>query len=199
MYMFGALSMLCKQIDLMRIRLCMSRKQIWLVIQLKIDVFVFAFYVIQVYHIICEMCSRLKREGGYAISLAVVNLSMAHQRPLQGQARGEHSSFITHRYIQGGQKIMARPRKVVMDVPANELSNEFAPVHTTNAIRRYSLSLPTDVYEKLEELADERGTTILALLRQFIRLGVLAAETDLEDPENGVFIRTNGKDTRLLI
>ncbi|MCA0354725.1 MAG: hypothetical protein LCH85_22250 [Chloroflexi bacterium] len=59
--------------------------------------------------------------------------------------------------------------------------------------KRYNLALPDDLYGQLQELADKKQTTVVALLRQFIKLGLTAVE--LEDkPDGELIFRQNGKD-----
>lgn len=41
-------------------------------------------------------------------------------------------------------------------------------------IRRYNLALSTDLYDDLQAAADRRGTTVVALLRTFTKLGLIA-------------------------
>lgn len=40
--------------------------------------------------------------------------------------------------------------------------------------KRYNLALPQDMFDALQAEADTRSTSIVELLRQFIRLGLLA-------------------------
>ncbi len=39
--------------------------------------------------------------------------------------------------------------------------------------KRYSLNLPQELFESVEELADKQDTTSAELIRRFIRLGVV--------------------------
>lgn len=70
--------------------------------------------------------------------------------------------------------------------------------------QRYTLTLPTELYQELTTLADRRGMTIKELVRQFMKLGLLVAKFE-ETPNTGLFLKEqqNGsegtRETRLLL
>lgn len=64
-------------------------------------------------------------------------------------------------------------------------------------IRRYSLILPDPIYEQLNDIADEKGTTMAELIRRFIGLGFLAMKTS-NDPDSELLLR-NGDTIRGII
>jgi hypothetical protein len=47
--------------------------------------------------------------------------------------------------------------------------------------KRYNLSLPEQLYEELGREANERGVTIVELLRSFIKLGLLIMKMEKKD------------------
>ena len=55
-------------------------------------------------------------------------------------------------------------------------------------IRRYSLILPDSIYEQLEDIANEKGTTLAELIRRFIALGLLAMKVEKE-PDSELLLR----------
>lgn len=68
---------------------------------------------------------------------------------------------------------------------------------------RYTLSLPAELYEELRKQADKRGMSIKELVRQSLKLGLLAVKLE-DDPETGLFMkeRVNSdsiRETRLLL
>jgi len=67
-----------------------------------------------------------------------------------------------------------------------------------NGVKRYSLNLPCDVYDKVKEVADENDTSVMELLKRFIKLGLVAAEVE-KDENSELIIRQNGKDKELMI
>jgi len=64
--------------------------------------------------------------------------------------------------------------------------------------RRYNLALPGDLYDELQKLAEKNGTSIVEMLRRFIRLGLLAARLQ-EDPNSALLIRDGDTETRVLL
>jgi predicted DNA-binding protein len=62
-----------------------------------------------------------------------------------------------------------------------------------NTMRRFNLNLPSEVVERLEELADAKGATIQTLIRRFIILGLTAIELE-KNADDGLIIRRDGVD-----
>jgi hypothetical protein len=55
---------------------------------------------------------------------------------------------------------------------------------------RYTLALPTEVYDELREQSEKRGTSIKELVRQSLKLGLVAMRLEAEDgPDAGIFIK----------
>lgn len=53
---------------------------------------------------------------------------------------------------------------------------------------RYTLSLPTVIYDELRQHAEARGMTIKEVVRQCLRFGLIALKTD-DDPNVDIVIR----------
>ncbi len=68
----------------------------------------------------------------------------------------------------------------------------------TNAAKRYNFVLPEELYQELQALADRRHTTVVDLLRRFVKLGLLVAKAE-ESPDTGFFIRKGDEEQRLLL
>jgi len=64
-------------------------------------------------------------------------------------------------------------------------------------IRRYSLLLPDPIYEQIDDIAKEKGSTMAEMIRRFIALGLLAIEAE-KDPGSEFMLRT-GEKTRAII
>ncbi|MEK7500751.1 MAG: hypothetical protein AAB642_01340 [Patescibacteria group bacterium] len=47
--------------------------------------------------------------------------------------------------------------------------------------KRYTLVLPDELFEQLQQVATDRDTTVVAILRQFIKLGLLAVQLKKSD------------------
>lgn len=68
----------------------------------------------------------------------------------------------------------------------------------TSAAKRYNLVLPEDLYKEVQALADRRHTTVVDLLRRFIKLGLLVAKAE-ESPDTAFLIREGDKEQQLLL
>jgi hypothetical protein len=65
-------------------------------------------------------------------------------------------------------------------------------------LRRYSLVLPEELYCEVEQLARERHTSVVELLRRFIKLGLLAVQIE-NSPGKALLIREGDKERQLLL
>lgn len=64
--------------------------------------------------------------------------------------------------------------------------------------RRYNLGLPETLYNDLERVAKEQGTTVVELIRRFIKLGLLAIELQ-QSPGSGLIMRKDGEDHKVML
>jgi len=60
--------------------------------------------------------------------------------------------------------------------------------------KRYNLALPVELFDELSHLADAENTTMLEVIRKFIKLGLLLHKQDYE-----ILLKTKEGKTRLLI
>jgi ATP-dependent Clp protease ATP-binding subunit ClpC len=65
-------------------------------------------------------------------------------------------------------------------------------------VRRHSLVLPEELFQRVQALASAEQTTVTDLLRRFTRLGLLVMETQ-SDPDTSIVIRQGDKEQRLLL
>ena len=65
-------------------------------------------------------------------------------------------------------------------------------------IKKYNLALPQELFDELQEVADKRHTTVVELLRRFIKLGLIASQID-ETPDAALIIREGNKEREILI
>lgn len=65
-------------------------------------------------------------------------------------------------------------------------------------IKKYNLALPQALFDELQEVADKRHTTVVELLRRFIKLGLIATQID-ETPGAALIIREGDKEREILI
>ncbi len=64
-------------------------------------------------------------------------------------------------------------------------------------VKSYNLVIPEDLFDTVQELADKRQTTVVELLRRFIKLGLLVAH--VEDTPGAAFIIREGDSEREVI
>ena len=69
-----------------------------------------------------------------------------------------------------------------------------------NELKRYNLVLTADLFNELQVLADREGTTVVELMRRAFKILLLISKSD-PDPmsEEGLFLKTRGKERKLLI
>jgi len=68
---------------------------------------------------------------------------------------------------------------------------------------RYTLTLPSDIYEELRIQAENRGTSIKDLVRQSLKMGLLAMKVE-ESLDTGLFLKERAeaggiRETRLIL
>jgi hypothetical protein len=68
----------------------------------------------------------------------------------------------------------------------------------TSAAKRYNFVLPKELYQELQALADHRHTTVVDLLRRFVKLGLLVAKAE-ESPDMAFILREGDKERELLL
>ncbi len=64
--------------------------------------------------------------------------------------------------------------------------------------KRYNLAIPEDLFNEVEKLANERQTTVVDLLRRFIKLGLIAASIE-NTPKAGLFIHEDGTQREIIL
>jgi hypothetical protein len=79
--------------------------------------------------------------------------------------------------------------------PTNATPSRSQP--RTSGLKRYSLVLPEDLFTAIQELADQRQTTVVDLIRRFIKLGLIAAK--IEDTPGAALIIREGDTERQII
>lgn len=64
-------------------------------------------------------------------------------------------------------------------------------------VKRYNLALPTDLFDALQQIADKRQTTVVDVLRRFIKLGIMAV--NIEETEGSALIIREGNAERQIV
>lgn len=65
-------------------------------------------------------------------------------------------------------------------------------------MKRFHVQLPEELYQKLQEVAEENGTNSTELLRRFIRLGLIAVQAERSEGSE-LILREGGKEKLLLL
>ncbi len=70
-------------------------------------------------------------------------------------------------------------------------------MNNSEAIKRYNLVLPEAIYAEVEKVAESRGTTVVEVLRKFIKLGLLAVK--VEETNGSALLIREGDTVREII
>ena len=65
-------------------------------------------------------------------------------------------------------------------------------------IKRYNLSIPKDLYDEVQSMADEEETTVLEIFKRLMKIGFVLYKKQRE-PDIHFIIRENGKDDKEVI
>ena len=70
-------------------------------------------------------------------------------------------------------------------------------VKTSSDQKRYHLVLPEALYSELQKAAADKNTTVVSLLRRFIRLGLLALKAQ-DEPDSALVFKNGKRERRIL-
>jgi hypothetical protein len=68
----------------------------------------------------------------------------------------------------------------------------------SSGMKRYTLVLPTELFDEVKRVADARQTTVVDMLRRFIRLGLLSVRLE-ETPDAALLIREGESEKEILL
>ena len=88
-----------------------------------------------------------------------------------------------------------RPQPLTVRAAKDALSEMVAQ---DRGLKRYLLTLPADLFQEVQDLADRQQTNVAELLRRFTRLGLLAARLQ-ETPGAALIIREGDTEQRVLL
>ena len=81
---------------------------------------------------------------------------------------------------------------------APRVSSKAKNQNNKNGKRRYHLALPENLYIEIDLLAKENGTSIIELIRRFVKLGLIVAKLENEK-DSAVIIRQGGRERELAL
>jgi len=67
----------------------------------------------------------------------------------------------------------------------------------TTSVKRYNLVLPEELFGEVEKIAEKRQTTVVDILRRFIKLGLLATQIE-ETPDSALLIREGNVERQII-
>ena len=65
------------------------------------------------------------------------------------------------------------------------------------SLKRYNLVLPEELFNEVEKIANKRQTTVVDILRRFIKLGLLATQIE-ESPDGALLIREGNVERQIV-
>lgn len=68
----------------------------------------------------------------------------------------------------------------------------------SNAVKRYNLVLPEELFNEVQRIADDRQTTVVDILRRFIKLGLLADRIE-KSPDSALLIREGNVERQIIL
>lgn len=91
--------------------------------------------------------------------------------------------------------MLPRTQPATPEPPTNDQKQ---PVPRQGGIKRYSLVLPEELFEAVQELADRRHTTVVEIIRRFIKLGLIAARIE-DTPDAALIIREGDTEREIIL
>jgi hypothetical protein len=68
----------------------------------------------------------------------------------------------------------------------------------SKGLKRYNLVLPEELFCAVHKLAEDRHTSVVELLRKFIKLGLIVAKVE-ENPDAAFVIREGDKEQQIVL
>ncbi len=93
-----------------------------------------------------------------------------------------------------GDTLVVPPSPAAADAPTEK--GEKGTTGTKS--KRYTLVIPEDLYQAVERLASDEQTSVVELLRRFIKLGLLITRVQ-QDPHGAVILREGSRERELII
>lgn len=67
-----------------------------------------------------------------------------------------------------------------------------------DSVHRYSLVLPADLYDRIKSIAEEEQTTVLEIMKRFLRLGLVATQAQRNGSAQ-LILREGDRDREILL
>ncbi len=69
---------------------------------------------------------------------------------------------------------------------------------SSNGLKRYNLVLPQDLFDEVQTVAERRHTTVVDMIRRFIKLGLIAVQVE-ETPDAVLLIRKDDIEQQIIL
>ena len=69
---------------------------------------------------------------------------------------------------------------------------------SSKEMKRYNLVLPQILFDELQRIADEKDTTVVEIIKRFIRLGLLVSNAE-KSPDMSFVLRRGDREDQLLL
>jgi hypothetical protein len=64
--------------------------------------------------------------------------------------------------------------------------------------KRYNLVMPEELFNEIQKIADNRNTTVVEMLRKFIKIGLLVVQAE-ETPGSALLIREGETEREIIL
>lgn len=68
-----------------------------------------------------------------------------------------------------------------------------------NGLKRYNLVMPAGLFDNLQALADRQHTTVVDLIRKYVKLGLVISNLVEDNPDAALIIRNGDTERELVI
>ncbi|HEY0070711.1 MAG TPA: hypothetical protein VGE04_12160 [Chloroflexia bacterium] len=79
-----------------------------------------------------------------------------------------------------------------------EAGRRATPTLKQRGMKKYQIVVPESLFEEIEKIADSRQTTVIDIIRRFLKLGILTAKIE-NTPNAGLFIREGESEREIIL
>jgi ATP-dependent Clp protease ATP-binding subunit ClpA len=147
--------------------------------------------------------ARGQEEAGGSVELSPVGKRLIEEAVKEAR-------LLNHSYIGKEHLLLALARDSA-GVPAEALREQgitYEQVRTEvtrilsaaapKELKRYNLALPEDLFREVERLAQRQNTTVVEVLRRFVKLGLYVTAVQ-ESPDGAVLVRQDGREREIVL
>jgi ATP-dependent Clp protease ATP-binding subunit ClpA len=87
---------------------------------------------------------------------------------------------------------------VVYDQARQAVESLLSEARPAPEVKRYNLALPDDLFREVEQLAQRQNTTVVDVLRRFVKLGLYVTAVQ-DSPDGAILVREGEREREILI